>query len=179
MQERRILVEELIARISVFPDHLQVTVSGAPPLHVLYQAVGLKQSDSVDVCGRDLIELSREDPIHPWEPLHQNGPDRILLESDAGRPLVSGRVGRNSDAPECRGCPDLSLVKGTAKNGPVGPGAKSTSGPTGNVSRCHRLGRAHGQALWIIWKIWVCVCATGRRHNRLWSLKWSCPQRRS
>lgn len=107
-QERRILVEELIARISVFPDHLQVTVSGAHPLHVLYQEVGLKQSDSVGVGGRDLIELSREDPIHPRKPVHQNWPDRILLQSGAGRPLVSGRVGRSSSAPECQGCLDLS-----------------------------------------------------------------------
>jgi hypothetical protein len=37
--------------ISVFPDHLEVTASGAPPLHVLSQEVGLKQSDIVGVGG--------------------------------------------------------------------------------------------------------------------------------
>ena len=43
-------------------------------------------------------------------------------------------------------------MKGTATNGPGqgGAGAKSPSGPTANVSRCHGLGRAEGRALWII-----------------------------
>jgi len=50
-QERRVLIEELIEWVSVFPDHLEVTVNGAPPLHVLYQEVGLKQSDFVGVGG--------------------------------------------------------------------------------------------------------------------------------
>jgi DNA invertase Pin-like site-specific DNA recombinase len=50
-QERRILVEELIEWVSVFPDHLEVTVSGAPPLNVLYQEVGLKKSGSDGVGG--------------------------------------------------------------------------------------------------------------------------------
>lgn len=50
-QERRVLVEELVEWVGVFPDHLEVTVSGAPPLNVLYQEVGLKQSDFVRVGG--------------------------------------------------------------------------------------------------------------------------------
>jgi hypothetical protein len=29
--------------VTVLPDHLEVTVSGAPRLHVLYQEVGLKE----------------------------------------------------------------------------------------------------------------------------------------
>jgi hypothetical protein len=50
-QERRVLIEELIEWVSVFPDHLEVTVSGAPPLNVRYGEVGLKESDLVGVGG--------------------------------------------------------------------------------------------------------------------------------
>ena len=50
-QERRVLVEELVESVGVFPDHLEVTVTGAPPLNVLYQEVGLKQSGFVGVGG--------------------------------------------------------------------------------------------------------------------------------
>ena len=53
-QERRILIEELVEWVSVFPDHLEVTVSGAPPLHVLYSEVGLKESGFVRVGGGTL-----------------------------------------------------------------------------------------------------------------------------
>jgi hypothetical protein len=42
--ERRILIEELVEKVTVLPDHLEVTVSGAPRLHVRYQEVGLKES---------------------------------------------------------------------------------------------------------------------------------------
>lgn len=49
--ERRVLIEELVEWVSVFPDHLEVTVSGAPPLHVLYGEVGLKESGFVGVGG--------------------------------------------------------------------------------------------------------------------------------
>ena len=50
-QERRVLVEELVEAVGVFPDHLEVTVTGAPPLNVLYQEVGLKESGFVGVGG--------------------------------------------------------------------------------------------------------------------------------
>ena len=70
-QERRILVEELIQWVSVFPDHLQVTVSGAPPLHVLYREVGLKQSDSVGVGGG-----TRNNALRAFDALPVWGPSR-------------------------------------------------------------------------------------------------------
>ena len=47
--ERRVLIEELIDSVTVFPDHLEVTVGGAPPLNVLYSEVGLKESQNVRV----------------------------------------------------------------------------------------------------------------------------------
>lgn len=39
--ERRILVEELLGEVALFPDHLEVEVAGAPRLNVLLDEVGL------------------------------------------------------------------------------------------------------------------------------------------
>jgi hypothetical protein len=41
-QERRVLVEELLGAVSIFPDHLEVTVAGVPRLNVTLEEVGLK-----------------------------------------------------------------------------------------------------------------------------------------
>jgi hypothetical protein len=41
-QERRVLVEELLDVLTIFPDHLEVTVKGAPRLNVALNEVGLK-----------------------------------------------------------------------------------------------------------------------------------------
>jgi site-specific DNA recombinase len=49
--ERRVLVQELIEWVTVFPDHLEVKVSGAPPLNVLLGEVGLKVPEIVGVGG--------------------------------------------------------------------------------------------------------------------------------
>lgn len=45
--ERLVLVEELVEWVTVFLDHLEVTVTGAPALNVLYGEVGLKEPDFV------------------------------------------------------------------------------------------------------------------------------------
>lgn len=44
--ERRVLVEELVEWVTIFPDHLEVTVVGAPALNVLYSEVGLMVSET-------------------------------------------------------------------------------------------------------------------------------------
>jgi len=49
--ERRVLVEEFVEWVTVFPDHLEVSVIGAPPLNVLLGEVGLKESEIVGVGG--------------------------------------------------------------------------------------------------------------------------------
>ena len=49
--ERRVLIDEFIEEISVLPDYFDVTVHGAPPLHVRYQEVGLKESGFDRVGG--------------------------------------------------------------------------------------------------------------------------------
>jgi site-specific DNA recombinase len=40
-EERRVLVEELVEAIAIFPDHLEVTVNGVPRLNVALDEVGL------------------------------------------------------------------------------------------------------------------------------------------
>ena len=50
-RERRVLVEELVEWVTVFPDHLEVTVAGAPALNVRLEEVGLKGSEIVGVGG--------------------------------------------------------------------------------------------------------------------------------
>ena len=39
--ERRVLIEELVEHVSVFPDHLEVKIAGAPRLNVTLSEVGL------------------------------------------------------------------------------------------------------------------------------------------
>ncbi len=49
--ERRVLVEEFVEWVTVFRDHLEVSVVGAPALNVLLGEVGLKESEIVGVGG--------------------------------------------------------------------------------------------------------------------------------
>jgi site-specific DNA recombinase len=49
--ERRVLVDELVEWVTVFPDHLEVKVAGAPSLNVRLSEVGLKESQIVGVGG--------------------------------------------------------------------------------------------------------------------------------
>ena len=58
--ERRILVEELIEAVAVFPDHLEVHVAGAPPLIVTLEEVGLRGSGT----ERSVSERGLE-PLRP------------------------------------------------------------------------------------------------------------------
>jgi hypothetical protein len=48
-QEKRVLVEELLEWVTVFPDHLEVTVIGAPALNILYGEIGLKVPEIVSI----------------------------------------------------------------------------------------------------------------------------------
>jgi hypothetical protein len=50
-RERRILVQNLLEWIKVFPDHLEVKVVGSPAFHVLLSEVGLKVPENVGVGG--------------------------------------------------------------------------------------------------------------------------------
>jgi hypothetical protein len=50
-RERRVLVEELVEAVTIFPDHLEVKVAGAPKLNVRLGEVGLKESAISGVGG--------------------------------------------------------------------------------------------------------------------------------
>ena len=48
--EKRVLVKELVKDVTVFPDHLEVSLDGAPRLNVTLEEVGLKSSQ-LRACG--------------------------------------------------------------------------------------------------------------------------------
>jgi site-specific DNA recombinase len=50
-QERRVLIDELLDRIIVYPDHLEVVVHGVPKVNVLLSEVGLAESQNARVGG--------------------------------------------------------------------------------------------------------------------------------
>jgi hypothetical protein len=50
-RERRILVENLLEWIKVFPDHLEAKVVGSPQINVVFSEVGLKVPENVGVEG--------------------------------------------------------------------------------------------------------------------------------
>ena len=49
--ERRVLIEELLESVTVLPDHLEVTVAGAPRLNVLLEEVGLRKAPDSQISG--------------------------------------------------------------------------------------------------------------------------------
>ena len=49
--EKRALIDELVDRVAVHPDHLEVAISGAPRINVLLSEVGLKDSENSRVGG--------------------------------------------------------------------------------------------------------------------------------
>ena len=49
--ERRVLIDELLDRIIVYPDHLEVVVHGVPKINVLLSEVGLAESQNKRVGG--------------------------------------------------------------------------------------------------------------------------------
>ncbi len=46
ISEQKVIIEELIEGVRVFPDHLEVVVVGAPPLNVTLEEVGLQSQNS-------------------------------------------------------------------------------------------------------------------------------------
>lgn len=49
--ERRVLIEEMVESIEMFPDHIEVKVAGAPRLNVLLKEVGLREPSSIGGVG--------------------------------------------------------------------------------------------------------------------------------
>ena len=50
--EKRVIIENMVESVIVYPDHLEIKVVGSPALHVLYSEVGLKGSENVQVGGQ-------------------------------------------------------------------------------------------------------------------------------
>jgi hypothetical protein len=46
-----VLLDEFLKEITVLPDYIDVNIHGAPPIYVLYQEVGLKESEFDRVGG--------------------------------------------------------------------------------------------------------------------------------
>jgi hypothetical protein len=55
--KRRILLDELLEEVTVLPGYIDVTIHGAPPVHVRYQEVGLKESE-FDGVGWALLSIN-------------------------------------------------------------------------------------------------------------------------
>ena len=62
--ERRVLLDELLEEVTVLPGYLNVTIQGAPPLHVRYQEVGLKESEFDRVGGPK--DAKPDWRLQPW-----------------------------------------------------------------------------------------------------------------
>ncbi len=114
--ERRVLIDEFIEEILVLSDYLDVTVHGAPPLHVRYQEVGMKESGFDRVGGpiRRFCYQSMEDRVagrarrsglgrHMW-----GGRIRERLAERLGSPEVLPRYGTMGAVL----CSDRSLLPG-------------------------------------------------------------------
>jgi hypothetical protein len=54
LDERRVLIHELLEEVALFPDHLEVTVAGAPRLNVTLEQVGVQ----TNVCPRPVTSPS-------------------------------------------------------------------------------------------------------------------------
>jgi hypothetical protein len=68
--ERRVLLDEFLKEITILPDYIDVNIHGAPPIHVLYQEVGLKESEFDRVGGPTWTRGPR--PLgmeNPWSDL--------------------------------------------------------------------------------------------------------------
>ena len=70
MAERRILIEDLVDSVNIFPDQLTVQVVGAPPILVTLQEVGLNQG-----C-KPVVSEARREPQRPWSPSPANSQPR-------------------------------------------------------------------------------------------------------
>ena len=60
-RERRIMVEELIEAVTIYADRLEVTVTGAPPLLVRLDEVGLRDPGTGPVVSKGGLELRYEE----------------------------------------------------------------------------------------------------------------------
>jgi hypothetical protein len=65
-REKRVLVGELIEKITLFPDHLEVSIAGAPKMNVTLQEVGLRAGLQSRGVGGASATPSTRDPWETW-----------------------------------------------------------------------------------------------------------------
>ena len=58
-KERRVLVEELVETVTIYADHLEVTLTGAPPILVELDEVGLRSPGTGSVVSKGGLEPPR------------------------------------------------------------------------------------------------------------------------
>ena len=80
--ERRILIDDLVDSVNIFPDRLTVQVAGAPPFLVTLQEVGLNQGCKPVVSARHEPALSIQRLVlkHGVKNLWLPGPNSLSLE---------------------------------------------------------------------------------------------------
>lgn len=77
------MLDEFLKEITVLPDYVDLDIHGAPPIHVLYQEVGLKES------GPDRVGAGiRNNAMHPIDASPGWGSSQV-----GGRSNPLGEVG--------------------------------------------------------------------------------------
>jgi hypothetical protein len=69
LAERRVLVNELVDHVAVYPDHLEVAVHGVPKLNVLLAEVGLVEQSGFSRVGRPMVPLRTPTGLRKTLPL--------------------------------------------------------------------------------------------------------------
>jgi len=64
--ERRVLVEELVERVAVSPDHLEVSIAGATRLNAGFADVGLGDNQSQNVGVGEPMSTISDWRLEPW-----------------------------------------------------------------------------------------------------------------
>lgn len=95
------LVDEFVVAVVVFPDHLELTRAGVPPLNVTYAEVGLEESEFVRV-GEPICTCCYQGPLAALAVVGSpfgcgSGPARPVKAEGRPRRGLTGR---------CPGCRD-------------------------------------------------------------------------
>jgi hypothetical protein len=98
--ERRVQIEELLEWVTVYPHHLEVTVTGAPPLNVLFQGGWTEGDVRCPGASRGAIRSNLRTRSHstvrvPWGRLSRSTAPKEAREV-AATVLVAGLLGAGS-----------------------------------------------------------------------------------
>jgi hypothetical protein len=76
-----VLLDEFLECTTVSPDYINVNIHGAPPIHIFYQEVGLKESE-FDRVGR----RTGNNVLRPFDALQVWGSSQVRWRID-GNPV--------------------------------------------------------------------------------------------